>query len=165
MKPGTVLSGSIAKKISWFDKMEGSLQWKFIPPELSNPYKPAISDQTLQEWFDNPSALRKASAIKVICDGFEILYMKNLIAPMICSDHPCISGLPQSEILDYIARSSVHGKIEEDLLKIRAEIEEELKKRRAIQKSRAVLMPQKKEKKPKNHQQPGYGSTIRVIRG
>ena len=145
--------------------MEGSLQWKVIPPELSNPYKPEVPEKTLQEWFDNPVALRKACAIKVVCDGFEVLFMKNLIAPMICSDHPCISSLSHSEILDYIARSSVNERVEEGLAKARIEIEQELKRRKAIQKSRSVFMPQKKEKKQKTHKPAGFGSMVRVIRG
>ena len=153
------------KRANWFEQMEGFLNWTVIPPDITNPFKPPLPDRVLLELAYNPAALRSMSNLRCLCDGYEVLMIKNLETPIFRTDHPCISSLGRGEIMDYIERSGIHEKINTELSKVRKQIVDEINTREIESEDRGTVKRKlrKKEKKPKWPKSSG-GSGFRVIR-
>ena len=150
---------------TWFDKMGESLIWKVIPPDILNPFKDPLPDTLLHEWINSPAALRRATCIKVLCDGYEVLFIKNLVTPMFCSEHPCITKTPFNDIVGYMQRGGVEALIEQELNRTREEIRAEIERRyyETREYGDGMLVPIKERKKALKI--PKYGSTVRLIKG
>ena len=117
------------KRVNWFEQMDGFLSWKLIPPNITDPFSPPIPDHVLSELANNPQALRRLCSVKCQCDGYEIMSIKNLASPTVRTDHPCITTMPQREILEYMNRSGITQRIAEEIDNVRTQIEGELKRR------------------------------------
>ena len=114
-------------------------------------------------------SLKKVSSLRCMCDGYEVLMMRDLVDPIICSDHPCITMMSYSDILEYIELSGVSQKVVEDLEKAQNFIREELlsRERQAIESPERdrKIEPKKKKTKEKVIKKPNYGGGgYRVIR-
>jgi hypothetical protein len=114
---------------NWFEQMEGFLDWKIIGPDLNNPFKPPISDIALHELATKRESLRKKMDLRCLCDGHEVLLIRNLGTPFLKTDHPCISKISRMEILDYLKRAGLEELILQEMERIQKEIEEELARR------------------------------------
>ncbi len=102
----------------WFEKMDGYIQWKVVPPDYNNPFKPPVADHILRELTQRRRSLRRVCKLKCLCDGFEIMSFDNLDAPSMFTEHPCISKMGISKVLDYVGGSNVHLLIEAQLERI-----------------------------------------------
>ena len=123
----------------WFEKMEGYIQWKVIPPDYNNPFKPPVAEHILRELTQRRRALRRVCKLKCLCDGFEIMSFDNLDAPSMFTEHPCISKMGISKVLDYVGASNVHGLIEEQLERIELDMRSLLEDRQEIPDEGAAL--------------------------
>lgn len=117
------------RKGNWFEKMDGFLNWKVIGPDIHNPFGPAISDRVLLELAHKRDVLRKQFNLRCMCDGHEVLMIKNIEAPQINTDHPCISELSRAEIFDYLDEHGVTDQINKEMDRVQQEIKDELKRR------------------------------------
>ena len=120
---------SAQKRANWFEQMDGFLSWKLVPPNITDPFSPPIPDHVLQELARNARALRRLCTVRCLCDGYEIMSIKNLSAPIIRTDHPCITSMPRRDILGFLKRSGISQRIDEEIRNVRAQIEEELQRR------------------------------------
>lgn len=114
---------------TWFDKMAGYLHWKIIGPDINNPYTPRMSDKILSELAYQQDALRRRLVLRCMCDGYEVLQIKNLCSPMVKTDHPCISSISAPDLLSYLLREGIEDRINQEVARIQAEMKEELKRR------------------------------------
>lgn len=153
------------RRPNWFEQMDGFLNWKVIPPDIHNPFKPPMADRILLELAYNPTALRAMTNLRCMCDGYEVLLIKNLETPLFRTDHPCISSLSRSDIMDFIDNSGLNEKINTELEKTKKIIIDEINAREAESEERGLgkRKLKKKDKKPKMPKANG-GSTVRVIR-
>ena len=155
------------KEASWLEKMGDAIKWKVIAPNFANPYQIPFSDVALYDLANNPQARLKACDLKCLCDGYEVMSMKNLSSPMLFTSHPCLSAMPRSEILEYINGKEIQDNINSELEKLKTLAQEELDRRQVDrekeeQQKRGAAVKKKPDKKTKGD---GKGSNqARVIR-
>lgn len=123
----------------WFEKMEGYLLWKVVPPDYKNPFKPPVAEHILRELIQRRRALRRVCKLKCLCDGFEIMTFDNLDAPSMFTEHPCVSVMGINGVLNFLSNSPVSGLIEEQLDRIELDIRSLLEERESEPDQGAVL--------------------------
>lgn len=114
---------------TWFEKMEGYLNWKIITPDLSNPFRPYMSDKALSDLSESEDRIRKLFDIKCFCDGYEIFTLKNYLAPRCVTEHPSLTKVTVDEVMALLEVQGVTQKVEEELEKVKIGISEELQRR------------------------------------
>ena len=152
------------RKKNWFQKMDGLLDWKVIGPDIYNPFQKPFSDSALSELIDNKEKLKGLLDIRCLVDGYEVMIVRNLAAPRIRSDHPCIAAMPKWEILEAMEAQEVHAKVSETLDKIQGQMREEMERRDAEAAERYGTEPRKLIKRKKSAPEPRPGAGFRVIR-
>jgi hypothetical protein len=146
---------------NWFEKMEGFLDWKIISPDLFSPFRPLLSDLKIQELAFNKNALKRLIDLRCLCDGHEVLLIKNVRLPVIKTDHPCIAVLSKDEILDHVEAEGHLARIEHEIDRIQKILREEITQRdqeevTKLERRRKI----KKKDKEKKRDQTGF----RIIR-
>lgn len=114
---------------NWFELMSGYLHWKVVPPDYNNPFKTPVADKVLRELTHKRAALMRVCKLKCVCDGYEMMSFDNLEDPNIFTEHPCISAMGTSAVLDYVSRSEVHDDIQQQLDRIETAMREFLHER------------------------------------
>jgi hypothetical protein len=114
---------------TWFDHMTGYLKWKVLGPDINNPYKTPLPYHSLNRMTIQQDYLAQYIQIRCMCDGYEVMVIANPANPRIISNHPCISTLDHTVIVDYIHRAGLDQFIESEMDRIRNEIKEHLGKR------------------------------------
>jgi hypothetical protein len=143
------------RRENWFEKMDGFLDWKIISPDLFSPFRPLLTDIKIQELAFNKNALKRMIDLRCLCDGHEVLLIKNARSPAIKTDHPCIAVLTKDEILQHMAR------IEHEVERIQKILQEEITQR--DQEEMAKFETRKKAKK-KDKEKRKDNSGYRIIR-
>lgn len=115
---------------NWFELMSGYLQWKVVPPDYNNPFKTPVAENVLRELVHKRNALKRVCKLKCVCDGYEMMSFDNLEDPAVCTEHPCISAMGSSAVIDYVSRSEVNAQIQEQLERIEQAMRELLEQRR-----------------------------------
>lgn len=133
--------------------MEGYLHWKIIGPDINNPYAPKMPDRVLTELAHREDSLRRRLSIRCMCDGYEVMFIRNLGSPSVKTDHPCIGDLSIPQIFDYLEREGIEARVQQEVLRIQAELREELK-RREQEDAEAPIVPIIKPKKKKGQAHP-----------
>jgi hypothetical protein len=148
---------------TWFDKMGDALQWKVEVPNLFNPYQIPIPDRVLVQLSTNNEARRKACNLRCLCDGYEVLNVRNIDSPLLSTSHPCISAMTRNEILDHLTSKHIQDLVAFELDKLQVQATEELARREAEErKSQPASKTQKKKAKKEAPKKDGPG--FRVIR-
>jgi|GEM_PF-5050486 len=152
---------------NWFEQMDGSLTWKLVPPEMMNPFHPPVDDIVLEDLVQSINALRGLCGVKCQVEGFEVLHIKNLQNPMMCTDHPCIATMPHRVILDFMNAAGISDRLAAEIEDIQRQISHELRRREAeARRHGPVFKLRPVSKKPKvETPKPSSGSGYRVIRG
>lgn len=117
------------EKKTWLELMEGFILWKVVGPDLTSPYRPFMSDRTIYKLATDREELKKLFTLRCLCDGYEVLKVRNLIAFNIDTNHPCLTHLTKAELKDHLARYEVEQKIEEEVDKAHALLQSELTQR------------------------------------
>lgn len=115
---------------TWIDKMHGYLKWKVRGPDIHNPYAPHISNIQLNRLVNDPKYLRESIELRCTCDGYEVLVLTNLESPRIRCDHPCLNVLTTRQIVDAIGRHELDDFLQEELTKIKTELNHEIERRK-----------------------------------
>ncbi len=154
-------------QMTWFHKMDGFLNWKIIPPDFNNPFKPPLPDRVLVELVSRKEVLMTLFNLRCLCDGHEVLLVRNLASPLMLTDHPCISQLTRNQVFDYLEEQGIDRKIGEEVERVRQEIREELQKREYIAKQNKARKQDmfNKEKSALSKPASNNGAGFRVIRG
>jgi len=162
-KPLPVLSDNA----TWFEKMGDAIMWKVVAPDFHNPYQIPFTDRALVDLSSSEQARLKACDVRVLCDGYEVLSIKNLYSPQVFSSHPCISVMPRNKILDELKNETVAFHIKAELEKLQFQATEELSRRQAEQQKECdterrdgkTKLPRKPAAESKNS-----GTGVRVVR-
>lgn len=152
---------------TWFEKMAGYLVWKIMTPDLSNPFRPHMSDKSLQELTENEDRIKKLLDIKCFCDGYEILTLKNYLNPKCVTDHPSLTKVTVKEVMNMLEVQGVTHKIDEELKKVKEGISDELVRRNHERERTAALKKRIEEVKKaevKKKKLPPVESQFRVMR-
>lgn len=150
---------------NWFEKMDGYLHWKAIGPEIHAPYRAPLSDRVLVDLAYRSNALLRLIDLRCMCDGFEVLHIKNLTSPIFITDHPCISVIPKFEMIDYLERSGIMKIVDDEVEKKRGEILAELAKRDLEVEDEGTVIKKKSAGKQTRQEKPAQGGgQFRIIR-
>jgi hypothetical protein len=149
------------RRENWFEKMDGFLDWKIISPDLFSPFRPLLTDIKIQELAFNKNALKRMIDLRCLCDGHEVLLIKNARSPAIKTDHPCIAVLTKDEILQHIEEQGHMARIEHEVERIQKILQEEITQR--DQEEMAKFETRKKAKK-KDKEKRKDNSGYRIIR-
>lgn len=151
---------------TWFDRMGASLSWRVIPPAINAPFSTPLPTNTLLILLHYPTKLRSTFQIKCMCDGFEVLHLRNLEAPIYCTDNPCVAQMSVEEILDYLNRSEVMELVNQAIEVLRDEIIDELARREREKEANQHhgLVPVKRRKETKGPPPNPGRFSFRVIR-
>ena len=124
-EPVTNVEGS-----TWFDHMTGYLNWKVIGPDITNPFKTPHTLGTLNRMASQRDFLCQFVSIRCMCDGYEVMIISNPEKPRVLSNHPCISNMEVTEIVDYLHRHNLDDFIASQIDQIEQEIREHVTQRR-----------------------------------
>lgn len=151
---------------NWFDLMGTAIRWKILGPEINNPFRTPLSDRTLVELAHRPNALLRNFNLRCMCEGYEVLLIRNLATPIFVTDHPCIAVLPEREVFAYLDRMGIMRQLEEEMARCREEIAAELKRREIdIETSTDGLLRKiRKHQKSDRKSPPKSGGSFRIVR-
>jgi hypothetical protein len=102
--------------------MQGYLQWKVVPPDYNNPFKPPVSEDVLVELVRRRNSLKRVCKLKCLCEGFELMTFDNLENPSMFTEHPCITAMGMNAVMNYMSQSDVESLIEDQLERIEQDI-------------------------------------------
>lgn len=142
---------------SWFDKMEGYLDWKIVGPNIHNPYERTFSTRMIAQLAFDRALLKQLLLIRCLCDGFEVMVIENLSAPTIITDHPCVNALGKAAIMEYLQANGFAEEIESEIDRIQAEMREELAKRDKLEMAQEQAKKQAEVKDRKAQRKKGTG--------
>jgi hypothetical protein len=114
---------------TWFDQMTGYLKWKVLGPDINNPFMKPIALHTLNRMAANRDYLNQHIQVRCMCDGYEVMMISNPSQPKIISNHPCITGMDRSAIVEYIRRVALDDFIDQEIDRIEEEIRNHLRDR------------------------------------
>lgn len=116
----------------WLSKMGGYLDWRVIPPPISDPYSIPLSDIVLDSMAKSPAIIKKHMKMRCLCEGHELLTISNLLLPIIRTDHPCLAYLTRHEILICFDQFKLWDLVETAIARVQVEITEELHRREMV---------------------------------
>ncbi len=152
-----------ASDSNWFDKMGDVIEWKVVTPDLDSPFQMPLTERVLQDLSTNEKARRKACDLRCLCDGYEVMLIKNLNSPQFSTSHPCISSMPKNAVLAQLKLAHVEAAIASELEKLRVGALQELD-RRAKEAERNPLRKRKSAKKEEKKPQEKSATSFRIIR-
>lgn len=126
---------------TWLHKMGDYLEWKVLGPNIRDPYQTPLTDKQLEQMLTSEDSLKRHLNLRCLCDGYEVLLIRNLAKPTIRTDHPCLTTLTQAEAISYVDEVGLNEVVTEEMNHIRNEIQEELKRRKAESKKRRAMRP------------------------
>ena len=154
--------------LGWFEQMGPYVKWRIVAPQINTPFSTPISDRALAELASNRESLKRLFNLKCLCDGFEILEIKNVQSPSVFTDHPCLSGLSASPLFEYLESIGVSEEIEQTVDRLQEEIRSEMDGRdRASAKTdaaRAKTRAKKKALEDKAEKDKAGENSTRIVR-
>jgi len=109
--------------------MDGYLKWKILGPDITNPFKTPLPFHTLHRMVNQREYLYQHIQVRCMCDGYEVMVIFNPNQPRISTDHPTLSSMKRSDIVDYIRRSNLDEHFDSEIDRIEEEIRTYLKLR------------------------------------
>ena len=166
---GAITGDAIAqpvKGINWLLKMDEYLNWKIVGPDINNPYAAPLSTATVASLAREKDALKKLFVLRCLCEGYEVLLVRNLTHPSIETDHPCLSGMSKQKLFEFLGEKGISEKIEAEVDRVQQEFLDELSKRETVEsKESKKKKKEKKEKKEDKGSSDNSKTGYRVIRG
>ncbi|RIL11798.1 MAG: hypothetical protein DCC75_01640 [Proteobacteria bacterium] len=151
------------RALNWLEKMGSCLSWKVIGPDIHNPYAPVLPERMLFELAYRTERLKKILTVRCMCEGYEVMQIKNLQSPMIITDHPCVNAMTYAEIYEFLEEYGVNKKVEEEITRIQEEIKALLGKKE--QEEENDKSPKARKNKPGKKESQKVGNKgFRVIK-
>ena len=110
------------RKLTWFDSMEGYLEWRVFGPDIYNPYRAPYPIVQLKKMAYEPGFLGQFIRIRCMCDGYEVMIISNPFQPVVKSEHPCVRAVVPAEIFTYMEEAGVSNYVRTEMERIQAEI-------------------------------------------
>lgn len=126
------------RRQNWFELMEGYVVWKVVGPEITNPFASPIPDNVLVQLASRSEKLMGAMTLRCLCDGHEVLQIKNLAKPIFITEHPSISAMPKDDVLRHLTVCGVEDIVRKELARIQGEIKNELERRDVLDRQEAL---------------------------
>lgn len=125
---------SQAQEGNWLQRMHTLITWKFVHPEINNPFKPQMTDKVLNELATQIDILKKHCKVRFLLDGEEFASIGDLSTLNLTTDHPILKKMPKPEVRKYLEENGLLAKFNEELAATQVAFKEELARRKSQKK-------------------------------
>ena len=106
-------------ELTWLLKEHSVLRWRLIGPDFRNPFDAGSSDEKLQEYAGDRSALLSACRAQAYLDDSMVLQITDLSTLEFDSVHPNLVTLQRQDLESYLKTSGVWDHFIREFAKIR----------------------------------------------
>lgn len=125
------MSDTSSPQRKWLEENRQSLEWRLVGPNLKNQYDLTVSDEKLEEYIENSSALTGICKVHACMGDTPVLMIIDLESLQFETDHPYINGLEIDELREHLEETGIWDQINDDFKAFREECRKELEERRS----------------------------------